>query len=105
MFCRYAEVGKTQIRGGTQPCKSTVGFDVNSFYLYCSGQEMLCGKEQYIEDPTASVQELCSRVMTDYLFGFLEVDIHIPGELREKFSEFSPCLWLTAFLRIWFPPT
>ena len=96
VFCRYAEVGKTQIRGGTKPCKSIVGFDANSLYLYCSGQEMPCGKERYIEDPTASVQELCNRVMTDDLFGFLEVDICVPGKLREKFSEFSPLLMIDS---------
>ena len=28
--------------------------------------------------------------MKDELFGFLQVDIHIPDELLEKFSEFSP---------------
>ena len=30
-------------------CAKVVGFDVNSRYLYCSGQEMPCSKEQYIE--------------------------------------------------------
>ena len=90
VFCRYAEVGKSRIRGGVKPCEKVVGFDANSLYLYCSGQEMPCGKEMYIENPTTSVQELCNRVMNDDLFGFLEVDIRVPQELREKFSEFSP---------------
>ena len=95
VFCRYAEVGKTKIRShqwdDAKNCESIVGFDANSLYLYCSGQEMPCGKEQYfeVEDPTA-VEELCNAVLNGNLFGYLQVDIQVPEQLKDKFSEFSP---------------
>ena len=55
---------------------------------------MPCGKGSYIEvsnpqDPR-EIKNLCDKVLTDKLFGFLQVDIHIPNELLEKFSELSP---------------
>ena len=95
VFCRYAEVGKTKIRShqweDAKNCESIVGFDANSLYLYCSGQEMPCGKEQYfeVEDPTA-VEDLCNAVLNGNLFGYLQVDIQVPEQLRDKFREFSP---------------
>ena len=36
------------------------------------------------------VRDLCDKVLLGSLFGFLQVDIHIPNELLEKFREFSP---------------
>ena len=95
VFCRYAEVGKTKIRShqweDAKNCESIVGFDANSLYLYCSGQEMPCGKEQYfeVEDPTV-VEDLCNAVLNGNLFGYLQVDIQVPEQLRDKFREFSP---------------
>ena len=55
---------------------------------------MAFGKEFYIEvnnpqDPRV-IKSLCDKVLRDELFGFLQVDIHVPDELLEKFSEFSP---------------
>ena len=65
--------------------------DANSLYLYCSGQEMPCGKESYVEvSNPRTIKDLCDKVMMGELFGFLQVDIHIPDGLLEKFSEFSP---------------
>ena len=52
---------------------------------------MPCGKESYIEVSNPRIiKDLCDKVMTSELFGFLQVDIHIPDGLLEKFSEFSP---------------
>ena len=34
--------------------------------------------------------KLCKDILEDRLFGFLQVDIHVPDNLKEKFSEFSP---------------
>ena len=55
---------------------------------------MPCGKEEYFEmsnpqDPCI-IRDLCDKVLADELFGFLQVNIHVPDELLEKFSEFSP---------------
>ena len=50
VFCQYAEAGKSKIRSHIYKdptmCKAIVGYDVNSLYLYCSGQKMPCGKER-----------------------------------------------------------
>ena len=44
IFCQYTEPGKSQIHNhqyhDAKTCASIVGFDVNSFYLYCSVQEI-----------------------------------------------------------------
>ena len=70
---------------------SVDGWDANSLYLYCSGQEMPCGKESYVEVSNPRIfKDLCDKVMMGELFGFLQVDIHIPDGLLEKFSKFSP---------------
>ena len=97
LFCRYAEAEMSKIRShkyeNAKTCKSVVGFDANSLYLYCSGQEMLCGKGKYVEiekpnDPEL-IDKLCKDILEDKLFGLLQVDIHVPDNLKEKFSEFS----------------
>ena len=52
---------------------------------------MPCGKESYVEVSNPRIiKDLCDKVMPGELFGFLQVDIHIPDGLLEKFSEFSP---------------
>ena len=103
VFCRYAEAGVSQIRShiyeDSKTCRAVLGFDANSLYLYCSGQEMPCGKEKVFHcDSEAGVRqaelakkdELIQNVLNDELFGFFEVDIEDPEQLRDKFSEFSP---------------
>ena len=49
VFCRYAEAGISQIRShiyeDAKTCRAVLGLDANSLYLFCSGQEMPCGKE------------------------------------------------------------
>ena len=98
VFCRCREAGKSQKRSHKyqdyKSCDSIIGFDANSLYLYCSGQEMPCGKEKYVEisnlqDPRI-IRDLCDKVLMGELFGFLQVDIQVPDELLEKFSEFFP---------------
>ena len=113
VFCRYAEAGVSQIRShseaDTKTCQAVLGFDANSLYLYCSGQEMPCGKEKVfhcdsggeagaklgagvrqLERERSEQDELIQNVLNDELFGFFEVDIEVPEQLRDKFSEFSP---------------
>ena len=59
---------------------------------------MLCGKEEYVKvisnidnsQEAEVIEDVCDKVIKDELFGFLQVDIHVPDELLEKFSEFSP---------------
>ena len=106
VFCRYAEAGVSQIRShiyslaDAKTCRAVLGLDANSLYLYCSGQEMPCGKEKVFHCDTRergeSEAEIIQNVLNDELFGFFEVDIEVPersGEaekLRDKFSEFCP---------------
>ena len=50
VFCRYGEAGVSQIRShineDAKTCRAVLGLDANSLYLFCSGQEMPCGKEK-----------------------------------------------------------
>ena len=118
VFCRYAEAGVSKIRshiysgsyresgdngaGESQAaeanqadakiCRSVQGLDANSLYLFCSGQEMPCGKEKvfHCDSDEASEAEIIQNVLNDKLFVFFQVDIEVPEQLREHFSEFSP---------------
>ena len=98
MFTRYAEKDISKIRPpkykDAKTCQSVIGFDANSLYLYCSGQEMPCGKEKYVEveEPTNPkfINTVCEDVLSDDLFGFCQVDIQVPDNLKDKFEEFSP---------------
>ena len=98
VFCRYAEAGVSKIRShiythaDAKICRSVQGLDANSLYLFCSGQEMPCGKEKvfHCDSGEASEAEIIQNVLNDKLFGFFQVDIEVPEQLREHFSEFSP---------------
>ena len=112
VFCRYAEVGQSKIRShqyeDAKNCEAVVGFDANSLYLYCSGQEMPCGKEKYFEvresaNPESAVEELCNAVLNGNLFGYLQVDIQVPEHLKDTYSEFSPLFVLDSIPRDFVP--
>ena len=103
VFCRHAEAGVSKIRSHiysekAKTCRSVLGLDSNSLYLFCSGQEMPCGKEKVFkcnpeakpEQSSEEQDELIQNVLNDKLFGFFEVDIEVPDQLRDKFSEFCP---------------
>ena len=75
IFCRYVEVGVSQIRShkyaDAKVCKSISGWDASSLYLYCSGQEMPCGKKSYVEvSNPRTIKDLCDKVLMGELFGF-----------------------------------
>ena len=96
VFCRYAEAGVSQIRShiygraDAKICRSVQGLDANSLYLYCSGQEMPCGKETVFHCGPEEKDKLIQNVLNDNLFGFFQVEIEVPEQLRKHFSEFSP---------------
>ena len=103
VFCRYAEAGVSEIRSHiysekAKTCRSVHGLDSNSLYLFCSGQEMPCGKEKVFkcnteakpEQSSAEQDEIIQNVLNDKLFGFFEVDIEVPEQKRKRFSEFCP---------------
>ena len=120
VFCRYAEAGVSQIRShiysdsdseagakalrpeqSSEPradaktCRAVQGLDANSLYLFCSGQEMPCGKEKVFQANPEEKDKLIQNVLNDKLFGFFQVDIEVPEQLLDKFSEFSPLFVLS----------
>ena len=96
VFCRHAEAGVSKIRShiyreeDAKTCRSVQGLDANSLYLFCSGQEMPCGKEKVFHCDPAEKNEIIQNVLNDKLFGFFEVDIEVPEQKRKRFSEFCP---------------
>ena len=95
VFCRYAEAGVSKIRSHiysekAKTCRSVHGLDSNSLYLFCSGQEMPCGKEKVFKCNPAEQDEIIQNVLNDKLFGFFEVDIEVSEQKRKRFSEFCP---------------
>ena len=95
VFCRYAEAGVSKIRSHiysekAKTCRSVHGLDSNSLYLFCSGQEMPCGKEKVFKCNPGEKDEIIQTVLNDKLFGFFEVDIEVPEQKRKRFSEFCP---------------
>ena len=99
VFCRYAEAGVSQIRShiyeDAKTCRAVLGLDANSLYLFCSGQEMPCGKEKVFQANPEEKDKLIQNVLNDKLFGFFLVDIEVPEQLLDKFSEFSPLFILS----------
>ena len=95
VFCRHAEAGVSKIRSHiysekAKTCQSVLGLDSNSLYLFCSGQEMPCGKEKVFKCNPGEKDEIIQNVLNDELFGFFEVDIEVPEQKRKRFSEFCP---------------
>ena len=96
VFCRHAEAGVSKIRShiyreeDAKTCRSVLGLDSNSLYLFCSGQEMPCGKEKVFKCNPAEKNEIIQNVLNDELFGFFEVDLEVPEQKRKRFSEFCP---------------
>ena len=88
IFTRYHQKGVTRIRNQDgKLCRKILGFDANALYLWCIGQDQPCGKET-ITQPTFS--DVTEKVLRDEWFGFAEVDIEVPGHLRDHFSEMAP---------------
>ena len=100
VFCRYAEAGVSQIRShiyeDAKTCRAVLGLDANSLYLFCSGQEMPCRKEKVFQGNPEEKDKLIQNVLNDNLFGFFQVDIEVPEQLLDKFSEFSPLFILSG---------
>ena len=51
---------------------------------------MPCGKENVFSSNPEEKDKLIQNVLNDKLFGFFQVDIEVPEQLLDKFSEFSP---------------
>ena len=97
VFTRYHGKDVTYIRshiGREKLCKKIIGYDANALYLYCSGDVMPCGKDKLtvIEKPydKTQIQTFERNVLEDKFFGFAQVDIEVPHNLKDKFSEMPP---------------
>ena len=90
-----AELEQAKLRADAKTCRAVLGLDANSLYLFCSGQEMPCGKEKVFSTDPEEKDELIQNVLNDKLFRFFQVDIEVPEQLRDKFSEFSPLFILS----------
>ena len=99
VFTRYHEKVITRIRSHVYGEKSKltrdiIGYDANSLYLYFSGDVIPCGKDTLVVNKKPFDQKRIARFSKDILkekgFGFTQVDIEVPDELHDKFSEMSP---------------
>ena len=99
VFTRYYEKDITCIRSHVYGEKSKLTkcvtlYDANSLYLYCSGDVMPCGKDTLIVNKKPFDQKRIAKFSRDVLkgkvFGFAQVDIEVPDELYDKFSEVVP---------------
>ena len=74
--------------------RGITGYDTNSLYLYCLADVMLCDKDALVVNKKPYDQKRITRFSRDILkgkvFGFAQVDIEVPDELYDKFSEMSP---------------
>ena len=70
-------------------CGGVIGYDANALYLYCSGDQMPCGKETLVVNrrpyEEKRIKKFCRNVMKYKVFGFAQVDIEVPSELYDHF--------------------
>ncbi|XP_057310306.1 uncharacterized protein LOC130648282 [Hydractinia symbiolongicarpus] len=98
VFCRYHERDMTGIRSHIYQkpwkCKTVLGLDANMLYPSTLMNYFPCGKEKLIKinQPTAehNIRLLIEGMQNGSLFGFSQVDIEVPLELYDKFSEMAP---------------
>ena len=71
--------------------KEVIGYDASALYLYCSGDVMPCGKDTLVVNKKLFDQKRIAKFSKDVLkgkvFGFAQVDIAVPDEVYDKFSE------------------
>ena len=99
VFTRHHEKDITRIRSHVYGEKSKltrgiIGHYANSLYIYCPGDVMPCGKDTLVVNKKPFDQKRIAKFSKDVLkgkvFGFAQVDIEVPDELYDKFSEMSP---------------
>ena len=74
--------------------KGVIGYDANALYLYCSGDVIPCVKDTLVVNEKPFDQNRIAKfskyVLEGKVFGFAQVDIEVPDELYDKFSEMAP---------------
>ena len=96
VFSRYHEKDITRIRPHmygekSKLTKGVIGYDTNALYLYCSGDVTPRGKDTLAVNKKPFDQKRIAKFSKDILkgkvFGFAQVDIEIPDELYDTFTE------------------
>ena len=99
VFPRYHEKDITRIRSHVygengKLIMVVIGYDANGLYLHCSGNVMPCGKDALVVNQKPFDQKRIAKfskdVLKEKILGFAQVDIKVPDELYDKFSEMSP---------------
>ena len=103
VFTRYHEAGITKIRDhqieNPRLCKNILGYDTNALHLSTMLREMPCGKELVVHHTDGYTKQRQKERAVEWLvqslkdatwFGFAEVDIEIPEDLRPKFEKMCP---------------
>ena len=84
----YGEKGKLT--------KGATGYDAIGLYLSCSGDLMPCGKDILVVNKKPFDQNRTANFSKDVLkgkvLGFAQVDIEVPNNLYNKFSEITPLI-------------
>ena len=88
IFNRFHEANKTYIRQLNKLCKKIIGYDANALYLWAISQMMPTGMHEHIKE--YNLNQLKEDILNDKLFGFIQVDIETPENLKEYFSEMTP---------------
>ena len=104
VFTRKHVVGETQIRSHqvAEPrlCKKILGYDANALYLSTMNRDMPCGRGRVVHHESsrqeAEAYFLSRRVKEEKVFGFVEVDIHVPKGLWGVFEEMCPFFYNKA---------
>ena len=96
---RYHEKDITHIRSHVHGekgklTKAVIGYGANSLYFCCPSNVVPCGKDTLVENEKWFDQKRIAKSSKDVLkgkvFGFAQVDIELPDERYDKFSEMAP---------------
>ena len=98
VFCRYNEQDVTGMRSHVyekpEICKTILGLDANMLNPITLTQDFPCGKEKLVKiakpESRYNLEILTRSVQGGSLFGFAQVNIEVPPEFHEKFSEMTP---------------
>ena len=99
VFTSYHKNDFTRIRSHvygekTKVTKDVIGYDANALYLYCSDDVIPCGEDTLLLNKEPFDQKQIAKFSKNVLkgkgFGFVQVDIEVPDELYDKFSEMVP---------------
>ena len=104
VFTRKHVTGETQIRSHqvAEPrlCKKILGYDANALYLSTMNRDMPCWRGRVVHHELsrqeAEAYSLSRRVKEEKVFGFVEVDIHVPKGLWGVFEEMCPFFYNKA---------